>query len=97
MKRLIAIPLAVVVLAGVGWLAWQRIAADTAPGRLYGNVEIRQVDLAFNSEGTVTSMPKHEGDPVHSGRSDRATRRCDLSRGDGSRRGAARCGEGGAR
>ena len=30
-------------------------------GTLYGNVEIRQVDLAFNSEGTVLAMQKQEG------------------------------------
>ena len=36
-------------------------------GTLYGNVEIRQVDLAFNSEGTVTAMHKREGDPAATG------------------------------
>ncbi|WP_216849906.1 efflux RND transporter periplasmic adaptor subunit [Acidisoma sp. L85] len=67
MKR---IGLAVVVLALMGWMGWevvQRLGAAPQTSTLYGNVEIRQVDLAFNSEGTITTMQKREGDPVKLG------------------------------
>ncbi len=57
----------IILLALVGggaWLLAQRLAAAPDPGALYGNVEIRQVDLSFNAEGMVMAMPKHEGDRV---------------------------------
>ena len=52
---------------GIGWFVAQRLTAVAPPGTLYGNVEIRQVDLSFNAEGTVVAMPKREGDPVRQG------------------------------
>ena len=55
------------VVAGVGWLVAQRLAAKPDSDVLYGNVEIRQVDLSFETEGKVMSMPVHEGDRVHRG------------------------------
>jgi HlyD family secretion protein len=64
MKRFVAVAAAVLALAGTGWLVFQRVAAAPPDGTLYGNVEIRQVDLAFNSEGTVTALLKQEGDAV---------------------------------
>jgi HlyD family secretion protein len=67
MKRF-AIPAVIVVaLAAIGWLVFSRIAAAPPAGTLFGNVEIRQVDLAFNSEGTVTALQKQEGDTVKQG------------------------------
>jgi HlyD family secretion protein len=39
-------------------------SADTT---LYGNVDIRQVDLAFNAEGRITEMKVEEGDAVEAG------------------------------
>ena len=66
-KRVAIIGGAVVVLAGIGWLVVQRIENAAPAGTLYGNVEIRQADLAFNSEGTVTVMYKQEGDPIKTG------------------------------
>jgi HlyD family secretion protein len=67
MKRLAIVIVMFGVLAGVGWLIVQRLAAEPADDTLYGNIEIRQVDLAFNSEGTVTTLQKHEGDTVKAG------------------------------
>lgn len=67
MKRFVPPVLAVVVLLGIGWLAFQRLAATPDGDTLYGNVEIRQVDLAFNAAGTVQRMAKHEGDRVKTG------------------------------
>jgi multidrug efflux pump subunit AcrA (membrane-fusion protein) len=67
MKRLAVVAIAILVMAGAGWLVWQRLAGAPPPGTLYGNVEIRQVDLSFNAEGTVIAMPKQEGDRVKQG------------------------------
>ena len=60
--------LAVVVLAALGGLAWLAMPrARPAPDTLAGVVELRRIDLAFDAEGTVRTMTKHEGDPVHAG------------------------------
>jgi HlyD family secretion protein len=67
MKRFMIAAIVIIALAGLGWLAVQRLGAEPPSGTLYGNVEIRQVDLAFNSEGTVTALNKREGDPVRAG------------------------------
>jgi HlyD family secretion protein len=64
MRRIVLGIIALAVLAGVGWLVASRLRSATPDGTLYGNVEIRQVDLAFNAEGAVLTMPKHEGDHV---------------------------------
>jgi len=67
MKRLPIIVVVLVILAGGGWLLAQRLAAAPDAGTLYGNVEIRQVDLAFEIEGRIATMPKREGDRVSQG------------------------------
>ena len=67
MRRFAVAIIAIVATAGVGGLIAQRIAVAPPLGTLYGNVEIRQVDLSFNAEGTVTSMSKREGDRVKQG------------------------------
>ncbi len=59
--------LGLAVVSGLVWLAVQFVTAAPPPGTLYGNVEIRQVDLAFNAEGRVSSMARREGDAVHAG------------------------------
>ena len=67
MRRIALVIVALAALGGIGWLIAQRIAAAPPAGALYGNVEIRQVDLSFNAEGTVIAMPKREGDRVKQG------------------------------
>lgn len=67
MKRYLTGLALLAALAGVAWLLVQRFAAQPGADTLYGNVEIRQVDLAFNDEGTVTLLAKREGDPVKAG------------------------------
>lgn len=67
MKRIVAVVAALLLAGGAAWLVSQRYFGPAAPDLLYGNVEIRQVDLAFNSEGAVLQMTKHEGDPVQAG------------------------------
>jgi len=66
-KRVALGGLALTAVAGLAWLAVQRVTAVPPSGTLYGNVEIRQVDLAFNAEGRVTGMARREGDAVRAG------------------------------
>lgn len=67
MKRAIIAMVLVVAAAGIGGLAVERARQGPAAGTLYGNVEIREVSLAFNAEGTVARMLKREGDAVQRG------------------------------
>ncbi len=66
-KRIALIAVALAALAGLAWFAAQPPGAPPLPDRLYGNIEIRQVDLAFNSEGTLIRLVKQEGDRVSAG------------------------------
>ncbi len=67
MKRVVLALVVLAILGGGGWLLAQRLTAAPDAGTLYGNVEIRQVDLAFEVEGKVVAMPKREGDRVSQG------------------------------
>jgi HlyD family secretion protein len=67
MKRVLIAAVVLVAVGAVGWLTFLRLSEQTPPNVLYGNVEIRQVDLSFNSEGTVTALTKQEGDTVKAG------------------------------
>jgi HlyD family secretion protein len=67
MKRLFVLVAAAVVIGVAAWSAVPLLRPNRPTTLLYGNVEIRQVDVAFNSEGTITSMLKHEGDRVKTG------------------------------
>ncbi len=67
MRRVVAIVAGLAVLAGLGWLGARQFRGAAPDGALYGNVEIRQVDLAFNSEGRLTQMARQEGDRVRAG------------------------------
>jgi HlyD family secretion protein len=62
---------AVVVAAAIGgaaWL-WQRQQPNDDPTRLvlHGNVDIRQVALAFNGAERIAELRVQEGDAVHAG------------------------------
>ena len=71
MKRKIIIPLLlIIVLGGTGVFYWQRTPDLESPVTaltLYGNVDIRQVQLAFNGADRIDSMLVSEGDIVHKG------------------------------
>ena len=67
MRRVVLGLAVLAVVAGLGLLAARRLESGPAPGTLFGNVEIRQVDLSFNSQGSVVSMAKREGDRVEAG------------------------------
>ncbi|MEB2284837.1 MAG: secretion protein HlyD [Myxococcales bacterium] len=59
-----------VVLLVMGLMTWtwsQRAEPDRGSLRLYGNVDIREVHLAFRQPGRVTQMAFDEGDVVEAG------------------------------
>lgn len=59
---------AVVIVMGVAALLWTRHSGHTdGPLRLYGNVDIREVQLAFREPGRVAQMTFDEGDHVAAG------------------------------
>ncbi len=55
----------VVAVAGAGaWFFWGNAGADSEELVLYGNVDIRQISLAFEGSGRVTEMIVEEGDTI---------------------------------
>lgn len=67
MKKIFPI-IIVMALAAGGWFWWQhRGAAESGDLTLYGNVDIRQVALAFDGNGRITEMAVEEGDLVKAG------------------------------
>ena len=60
--------LGIAIVAGLVWFWFARHGADNS-GRLvlYGNVDIRQVQLAFNDSERITVLLVREGDRVHAG------------------------------
>ena len=66
-KKIIALA-AVVILAAAGFYFWYRDHhKETGPLVLYGNVDIRQVSVAFNGSERIEEMTKREGDRVKKG------------------------------
>lgn len=63
------VPLIVLVLALAGGAAWWLTHREAAPTELllYGNVDLRQVDLAFNNNERVTQVLVDEGAHVRAG------------------------------
>ena len=64
-KRKPAIALVLMALAGLGW-HWHR-EQQVEDMVLHGNVDIREVDMAFRQSGRVRLMKYEEGDVVHPG------------------------------
>ena len=67
MKKRI-IPIALLALAALGlvwWLTHRHAASDEIV--LYGNIDLREVDLAFNDSQRVASVLVREGDSVRKG------------------------------
>ena len=66
-KRIILIAAAVVAALALAW--WLRPKAQKAPEELvlYGNMDIRQVDLGFGVEGPIAQILVEEGDRVEAG------------------------------
>lgn len=66
--RLAVVPLVIAALAGAGLLWWQqRATAAGAPAPIFGNVELREVDLAFRQPGRLLRVQVEEGDRVEAG------------------------------
>lgn len=63
-KRLLLLLLIVAAAAG-GWWWWSHRAAPAGGSlTLYGNIDVRQVDLAFVVEGKIVELAVDEGDAV---------------------------------
>ena len=71
MNKKIVLPMAIIVAVAVGAATWawkaHRPASDPDDLTLYGNVDIRQVSLAFNANERISEIRVHEGDKVRAG------------------------------
>ncbi len=65
-KILLVIPVLVAVAAGVWWSRHRDAPIETEL-TLHGNVDIRQVELAFNANGRIAQVLAREGDRVKQG------------------------------
>ena len=65
-KRIIPIGLLVLAVIGIGWWLTHRQSASQELV-LYGNIDLREVDLAFNDSQRITSVLVREGDVVRKG------------------------------
>jgi HlyD family secretion protein len=67
-KRIIGFIILVLIVCGVGVAVYVSIHHKTTGNlQLYGNVDIRQVQLAFHATGRISRLLLQEGDPVKSG------------------------------
>jgi HlyD family secretion protein len=68
MRRVLLILLLIAAAAGAG-LWWWYAHREREPGELvlYGNVDLRQVQLAFNNSERILEVAVQEGDKVHKG------------------------------
>ena len=69
MKRRIALIVAALLIAAAAGAAyWYKRPAEQAQQlTVYGNVDLRQVDLAFNGNERIAAVVAQEGDVVHKG------------------------------
>lgn len=67
LKRVVLILLAVACVAGGAWWLYEEKRQPSDVLTLYGNVDIRQVDVAFRVGGRITDLYKEEGDAVKAG------------------------------
>lgn len=65
-KKIVAVVLLLLIAAGVVYL-FKRPKQNLNELTLYGNIEIRQVDLSFQVGGIIEKMLKEEGDSVKKG------------------------------
>ena len=69
MRRRIVILLAILVIAAGAGFAWWYTHRSSGTGELvlYGNVDLRQADLAFTDSGRIAEVVAQEGDVVKEG------------------------------
>lgn len=67
MKKILPVVLALAFAAG-GWFWWsQRAATGPEELTLYGNIDVRQIALAFDGNGRIIALEAEEGDVVSAG------------------------------
>lgn len=66
-KKQILILLIILALIGAGWYFYTHRKVKINELTLFGNVEIRQVDLSFQVSGKIEKLLKEEGDAVKAG------------------------------
>lgn len=66
-KKLLVIPVVLALAAGGAWWTTRERAAAGAELVLQGNIDIRQVDLAFNASGRIAELRVQEGERVAPG------------------------------
>jgi HlyD family secretion protein len=72
MSKRILIPVAILLGLGIGggfyyWHHWRLAEARSGLLTLYGNIDVRLVNLAFNAEGRIAAMNVDEGAQVKAG------------------------------
>jgi len=67
MKKIILLLVALVGIGGGTWYFYNKYRHDHEPLKLYGNVDIRGVDLGFRVGGKLSEVLKDEGDAVKAG------------------------------
>ncbi len=66
-KRILVMVVIVVAAVAAGWFWMQHTSNDEGALLLYGNVDIREVQLAFRQPGRIAQMAFDEGDGVTKG------------------------------
>ncbi|MDE2338027.1 MAG: efflux RND transporter periplasmic adaptor subunit [Gammaproteobacteria bacterium] len=68
-RRRLRLALGAGVILAAGLALWWYAGRSAGPGAivLYGNVDLREVSLAFNDSGRIESIAVQEGDSVHRG------------------------------
>lgn len=69
MKKRLPIIIVLLLIAGLAawWFTSHRREVSGSTLRIYGNVDIREVNVGFRVSGRVTEVLKDEGDSVHTG------------------------------
>mgnify|MGYP001337994834 CR=1 FL=1 len=66
-RKRILIAVAALALCGLGWFLYQRGAHRNEGLKIYGNVDIREVELSFRVPGRLAAVRVDEGDAVKAG------------------------------
>ena len=66
-RKSVIIAVVLMIAFAAGYFFYKSRNAEQGRLILYGNVDIRQISLAFNSNGRIEEMLKEEGDAVKAG------------------------------
>ncbi|HFQ80448.1 MAG TPA: HlyD family efflux transporter periplasmic adaptor subunit [Desulfobacterales bacterium] len=69
-RKVVVLGLLLIIIAGGGYYYYHQASRHRGPAgrlRLYGNVDIRQVAVAFYDSGRIQKIMVHEGDQVKAG------------------------------